>query len=153
MLPMEANGQRSSKSPFPFLATEFNEGEAVFSPNGDWIAYTSNESGQAEVYVRPFPGPGGKFQISSEGGKTPIWPRDGKEIFYVSLNDTKLMSAGIAMKNSTVEVSNVHPVFAMTGIGCDVTTDGKFIVNVLLESQLSSPLTLVVNWDVELRKK
>ncbi len=55
ILPMEVNGQRSRKSPFPFLVTEFNEGQAVFSPDGRWIAYTSDESGQAEVYVRPFP--------------------------------------------------------------------------------------------------
>jgi Tol biopolymer transport system component len=153
ILPMEANGQRSNKSPFPFLATEFQEGQAVFSPDGHWIAYTSDESGQAEVYVRPFPGPGGKFQISSEGGRNPAWSRDGKEMYYISLNESRLMSAGIEEKGTTVEASNVHPLFAMNGTDYDVMTDRTFILNIPLETQLTSPLTLVVNWDKELKKK
>ncbi len=153
ILPMDVHGQRSSKTPFPFLATEFNQIQAVFSPDGHWIAYTSNESGQAEVYARPFPGPGGKFQVSSEGGRNPVWRRDGTEIYYISVNDSKLMSAGIAEKGTTVEVSNVHPLFAMNGTDYDVMTDGKFILNTPLETQLTLPLTLVVNWDGELKRK
>jgi Tol biopolymer transport system component len=153
MMPMETNGQRSGKSPFPFLATEFNEFQAVFSPDGHWIAYTSDESGQAEVYVRPFPGPGGKFQVSSEGGRNPVWRRDGKEMYYISLNDSKMMSAGIAEKGTSVEVSNVHPLFAMNGTDYDVMTDGTFILNIPVETQQTSPITLVVNWDKELKKK
>jgi serine/threonine protein kinase len=153
VLPLETNGRPSSKGPFPFLATEFQEGQAVFSPDGHWIAYMSNESGQAEVYLRPFPGPGGKFQVSIEGGRNPAWRRDGKEIYYISLNDSKMMSAGIIVKGASAEVSNVHPLFAMNGIDYDVMSDGKFILNEPVETQLTSPLMLVVNWDNELKKK
>src|SRR5689334_5005629 len=120
ILPMEGNGKASRKAPFPFLATEFQEGQAEFSPDGHWIVYTSNESGQAEIYLRPFPGPGGKFQVSSEGGRNPAWRRDGREIYYVSLNDAKMMGAGITVNGSSVEVSNVHPLFGMAGTDYDV---------------------------------
>ncbi len=64
-----------------------------------------------------------------------------------------MMSAGIAEKGTTVEVSNVHPLFAMNGTDYDVMTDGKFILNIPLETQETSPITLVVNWDQELKKK
>ncbi len=154
ILPLEGEGRASGKSPFPFLATEFSEGQAVFSPDGRWIAYTSNESGQPEVYLRPFPGPGGKFQVSTEGGRNPAWRRDGKEIYYISLNDSKMMSAGISVKGSSAEVSNIHPLFVMNGTDFyDVMSGGKFILNMPVETQLASPLTLVVNWENELKKK
>jgi serine/threonine protein kinase/Tol biopolymer transport system component len=153
ILPVEATGQRSKQGPFPFLATEFVEGQARFSPDGKWIAYTSNESGQWEVYLRPFPGPGGKFQVSTEGGRNPVWRRDGKELFYIGVNDTKLMGAGISVNGSSVEVNNVHPLFTMTGTDYDVMADGRLILNVPLQTQLSSPLTLVSNWESALEKK
>ena len=69
-------------SRFHFLQTEFNELNGQFSPDGRWIAYTSDESGRNEIYVGPFPGPGGKQQISTSGGRQPKWRGDGKEIFY-----------------------------------------------------------------------
>jgi Tol biopolymer transport system component/tRNA A-37 threonylcarbamoyl transferase component Bud32 len=70
------------KSRRPFLQTPFREGAPVFSPDGHWIAYVSDESGRSEVYVRPFPGPGQKWTISTEGGTEPIWPRKSNQIFY-----------------------------------------------------------------------
>ncbi len=73
----------------PFLQTSFNEFGAVFSPNGRWVAYTSNESGRLEVYVRPFQGPGAKIQISADGGAHPVWARSGHELFFA--DDGKLM--------------------------------------------------------------
>ena len=71
------------RKPFPFARTEFSEGQAKFSPDGKWLAFASRESGEIEVYVAPFPGPGGKLQISTAGGYAPRWRRDGREIFYV----------------------------------------------------------------------
>src|SRR4029077_12600233 len=65
----------------PFLQTRFNEISPRFSPDGSWLAYASDESGRYEIYVQPFPGPGGKWQISTEGGREPVWARDG-ELFY-----------------------------------------------------------------------
>ena len=70
--------------PSVFLNTPFAEGAAAFSPDGRWLAYQSNESGTYEIYVRPFPGPGGKWQVSTRGGAFPIWSRNGKELFYWS---------------------------------------------------------------------
>ena len=67
-----------------FLKTSFREGGAQFSPKGDWIAYVSDESGRAEVYVQSYPGPGGKQLVSSGGGSEPMWNRNGRELFYRS---------------------------------------------------------------------
>ena len=92
ILPMEgdeASGWKPGK-PTVFLGTSFAEEEPMFSPDGRWIAYQSAESGRYEVYVRPFPGPGGRWQISTEGGVTPTWSRSRSEIFYASL-DSRLM--------------------------------------------------------------
>src|SRR5262249_36243778 len=81
ILPMGAD-----KKPFIFLKTPFEERDGQFSPDGKWIAYQSNESGRFEIYVQPFPGPGGKFQISTNGGTQVRWNKNGKELFYLSLS-------------------------------------------------------------------
>ena len=86
------------KKPFPCLKTPFDERDGQFSPDGKWVAYGSNESGRSEIYVLPFPGPGGKFQISTKGGAQPRWNKNGKEIFYVSLN-TKMMAAPVKLSS------------------------------------------------------
>jgi eukaryotic-like serine/threonine-protein kinase len=70
------------KEPIPFAATPFDEERPAFSPDGRWIAYESDESGRREIYVRPYPGPGGKVQVSSSGGAGALWSRDGREIFF-----------------------------------------------------------------------
>src|SRR5260370_3617792 len=78
-----AEGERK---PVRFLATEFFESQGRFSPDGRFVAYTSNESGAQEVYVRSFPDPTGKWQVSKSGGSQPRWRRDGKKLFYISEN-------------------------------------------------------------------
>ena len=70
------------RKPRPFLKTQYNESSPKFSPDGRWLAYVSDESGRWEVYVQPFPGPGGKWQISTEGGTEPVWNPAGRELFY-----------------------------------------------------------------------
>jgi serine/threonine-protein kinase len=70
--------------PEAFLRTPAREENPAFSPDGRWLAYMSSESGRFEVYVRPFPGPGGKWQVSNGGGIYPVWSRNGKELFYGS---------------------------------------------------------------------
>ena len=72
----------ASGDPAPFLATPFMEGGGVFSPNGRWIAFTSDKSGREEIYVQPHPGPGPEYTISTEGGTEPLWSPDGTELFY-----------------------------------------------------------------------
>ena len=81
-----------TEEPKVFLNGAYDELDPTFSPDGRWLAYYSNESGTFEVYVRPFPGPGGKWQISSNGGMTPRWSSNGKELFFHTL-DNKLMVA------------------------------------------------------------
>src|SRR5260370_6130941 len=67
------------RQPFPIVQTEFDEREGQFSPDGKWIAYASNQSGRVEVYLRPFPGPGGDLRVSAAGGAQRRWRRDGNE--------------------------------------------------------------------------
>jgi serine/threonine-protein kinase len=82
---VEASGLKLGQAT-PFLNGLANEAHAAFSPSGRWLAYSSNESGRVEVYVRPFPGPGGKWQISTDGGSFPTWSRNGRELFYETLD-------------------------------------------------------------------
>ena len=88
-LPME--GERE---PRLFLQTPFQESSGMFSPDGNWLAYVSNESGKNEIYVQPYPGPGGKRQISTNGGAEPVWARDSGELFY--RNGSQMMAVEIA---------------------------------------------------------
>ena len=93
-LPVEGDEKSGWKpgEPKPFVNSRFIEDGPAFSPDGRWLAYQSNESGNLEVYVRPFPGPGGKWQVSTGGGLFPKWSRNGKELFYRT-EDSKLMVA------------------------------------------------------------
>ncbi len=148
------------KKPSEFLKTEFNEGFGVFSPDGKWIAYQSDESGTYQIYVRPFPGPGGQRQISTAGGARPRWRRDGKEIFYIG-SDNKLMAAEVKWSGMTFQVGTVRPLFEVRPAffgpivhPYDVTADGqKFLVNTLSGTEYSPPITLVINWPAEVKKK
>src|SRR5207245_9168171 len=92
-----------------FLQTPFNETHPTLSPDGRWMAYTSDESGRNEVYVQPFPGPGGKWQVSTGGGETAKWRRDGKELFYVA-PDGKMKAAPVKA-DATFEAALPQPLF------------------------------------------
>jgi dipeptidyl aminopeptidase/acylaminoacyl peptidase len=95
ILPMEgdeASGWKPGK-PTDFLKSRFDEREPMFSPDGRWIAYQSNESGRHEVYVRPYPGPGSKLQISTDGGVFPTWSRTGRELFFGTTTEQIMVSA------------------------------------------------------------
>ncbi len=160
ILPMSPDPKRASgeRKPFPFLETEFGEGRPVFSPDGRWIAYQSNESGRAEVYIRPFPGPGGKWQVSTNGGTHPRWRSDGKELFF--LGSDKIMAAEIRLGSSVVNVGILTALFPAAAIstggrdGYDVTGDGqRFLVSTHGNEGVSSPVTLVVYWVGEIKKK
>jgi hypothetical protein len=151
------------QKPLPFLQTPFNESPGQFSPDGRWIAYSSDESGRYEVYVTPFPGPGGKWQVSTASGDWPRWRRDGKEIFYVAPADNKLMAAAVNGRGSAFEVGAVRPLFDTRVAGppsvrpgqgrmYDISPDGqRFLVNTVAEEAASAPITLVVNWPALLK--
>ncbi|MGH9256016.1 MAG: TolB family protein, partial [Vicinamibacterales bacterium] len=102
MLPMdgdEASGWKPGK-PTVFLSGPYTEAEPMFSPDGRWLAYASFESGRSEVYVRPFPGPGGKWQISTGGGNYPTWSRTRPELFY-GTQDQRIMVASYAVEGDS----------------------------------------------------
>ena len=98
------------RRPRPVVQTPFNERQGRFSPDGLWVAYNSNESGRDEVYVVPFPGPGGKWQVSTSGGSFPRWRRDGKEIFFLNGGNT-VMAAAVNGSGKAFEVGAVRRLF------------------------------------------
>jgi eukaryotic-like serine/threonine-protein kinase len=131
----------------------FSDWGAKFSPDGHWIACTSDASGQYEVYVRPFPGPGAQWQIST-GGEEPVWSRDGKEIVY--RNGTNWMAVNVTTSS---EFSATPPRLLFTGPyvnvpgpSYDVGPDGRFV---LIEGPPEAPVTrlnVVLNWFDDLRR-
>jgi serine/threonine protein kinase/Tol biopolymer transport system component len=143
-----------SHTPTIFLRTPFNELGGQLSPDGRWLAYSSDESGSWEVYVTAFPGPGGKWQVSNGGGTQPIWRRDGSEIFYLS-SDRTLMTATVA-ERKTLALLTPRPLFPTraryTGNRAyDVSADGqRFLISTMMIEQPPDPLTLVIDLATEL---
>src|SRR5262249_12638027 len=150
LLPLFGN-----QSPRPFLRTDNNELGAQISPDGRWVAYTSDESGKWEVYVSSFPAATGKWQISSTGGTQPRWRHDGREIFYLAAN-RKLISVEIK-EGANFELGESKVMFETrcryTGnVAYDVAPDGKkFLLNSIVSEENASPLTVVVNWPSEMK--
>jgi dipeptidyl aminopeptidase/acylaminoacyl peptidase len=141
----------SDKKAFPYLQTEFNEDNSKLSPDGRWLAYQSNESKRNEIYVMTFPIPGGKWQISTGGGRIPVWSRDGRELYYISA-DNKLMAVEIK-PGVKFEAGVPHPLFDVRlGAGFDVSKDGTFLIPMLAEQSASVPMTVVLNWQAGLRQ-
>ncbi|HXM51436.1 MAG TPA: protein kinase [Pyrinomonadaceae bacterium] len=155
ILPLEGD-----RKPFPFLQTQFNESHARFSPDVKWIAYVSDESGRAEVYVQSFPASGGKWQISAGGGDQPQWRRDGKELFYLS-PDRKIMAVQVKT-GATFETGVPTPLF-QTGVNPTTSTNARnnyvvaadgqrFLVNNIVPESASKPITVILNWTAQLKK-
>ena len=146
VLPLHGDGE-----PRPFLETAFNESTGVFSPDGRWMAYVSDESEQREVYVAAFPGGAQKQQISTEGGVKPQWRRDGREIFYEAL-DRSLMAVEVEATAETLVVGETQRLFQMPPRSSPAPTysampDGqRFLVVTPVETEVSTPLTVVLNW-------
>jgi eukaryotic-like serine/threonine-protein kinase len=143
------------RKPYQVVRTPFNESQGKFSPDGRWIAYSSNESGRVEVYVTPFPGPGGKQQISMSGGDRPQWRRDGKEIFF--MNGNALIAAPVSFDQARLDVGAPQRLFNLrpAGIGSpyDVSPDGQRILVNTVDDQIGPrPITLVVNWPSLLKR-
>jgi len=145
------------RQPTALVDTEAEEREAQFSPDGRWFAYSSTESGQSQIYVRPFPGPGGTVMISVHGGAQPRWRADGKELFFIAL-DGRLMVVPITLPagEGSPEAGTPKALF-MTKIGGAVqpaskaqylvSDDGsRFLMNTILDRPVASPITLILNW-------
>ena len=141
--------------PVSFLKTQFAELRPVFSPDGRFLAYESNESGRAEVYVQSFPGPGGKWQISASGGVEPQWRADGKELYYRA-PDQKLMAVEI-QAGSGMTAGAPQPLFpgrfdmSFRRNRFLPAADGRrFLTVAPLGPEAMTPTTVVLNWYAEL---
>jgi Tol biopolymer transport system component len=149
------------RKPVAFAQTEFSEAQGVFSPDGRWIAYVSDESGTAEIYAAPFPGPGGKRLISTRQagvgqGGVPMWRPDGKEIFYIA-PDRSLMAVEVTVEGTTLEPGLPRvlfgPILAVGGRNYAVSADGKrFLTMMRPGRRTDAPITLVQNWRPEAKK-
>jgi Tol biopolymer transport system component len=157
--------------PFIFLKTNFRELHARFSPDGRFVAYTSYESGQSEVYLRPFLGPpepsaaaatagqgrDWRVTVSTAGGIMPKWSPDGKELYYIDPNAV-LMAAPITVNGPTLEAGTPVPLFQTKIVGnrlvggqgrqYDLPRDGRFLINI---NEDEVPITVIVNWAAALQ--
>jgi Tol biopolymer transport system component len=140
------------RKPYPFLDREFDEPFARFSPDGRWVAYTSDEAGTSEVYVREFQGSGRSWRVSINGGSLPHWRRDGKELFYFS--GGKLMAVDVKAGGSSFEPGVPKLLFEKNGTrNYDVSGDGqRFLVAVPVEESSTEPITVVLNWTADLKR-
>jgi eukaryotic-like serine/threonine-protein kinase len=144
--------------PQAMVRTSGYDGGAQFSPDGHWLAYVSNESGQSEVYVRPYPGPDRKLPVSTQGGTHPKWNRNGKELFYRSGN--KMMVVDVPTHGTDMTMSEPRILFdqryaygsAQTVANFDVSADGQRFVMVKDDSA-SGRLNIVLNWFEELKAR
>jgi eukaryotic-like serine/threonine-protein kinase len=160
VLPLDG---RSKPAPVPLVHTRANESGGTFSPDAHWIAYVSDDTGIAEVYVEPFilpsasvDSPGGtKVLVSRKGGRRPRWRADGKELFYNSPDGT-LMSVAVT-GGATFRPGIPQLLFRTPAAwfsGADPTSDGtRFLVTIPVEQTTSQPFTVVLNWQAELAAK
>jgi serine/threonine protein kinase len=151
---------QGDRTPAVFLKTPFSEGFATFSPDGRWVAYDSNESGQMQIYIRPFVPPGSRgaaaaqWQVSTSGGMYPVWRPDGKELYYIDSFGT-MMAAPIVVTGATLEPGAPVRLFQTRIVGgggdtgqgryYDVARNGRFLINTVLDGA-AAPITLVMNW-------
>ncbi len=154
-LPMDGERQ-----PRPFLQTPFGESEPKFSPDGKWLAYVSDESGRREIYVQPYPGPGGKRQISTDGGNEPVWARGSGELFY--RNGNQMMAVEITTEPTFVAgtprllFEGTFQQSAGNLAAYDVTPDGQRFVMLQEggpDSESLTQINVVLNWFEELKER
>ncbi|MFQ5968847.1 MAG: TolB family protein, partial [Acidimicrobiia bacterium] len=157
LLPLE--GERK---PQPFLATQFEEKNAMFSPDGRWVAFTSDRSGREEVYVKAYPGEGGVVPISTDGGSEPVWAHSGKELFYrngdkmmvVSTQTAPTFQAGrprLLFEGAYMRSEGIRPA------NYDVTADGQRFLMIEEggrpdETSVPTHIVVVLNWHEELKR-
>jgi eukaryotic-like serine/threonine-protein kinase len=142
------------RKPIPIVNSQFEERDGQFSPDGRWVAYQSNVTGRFEIYVQPFPGPGGKWQVSTAGGTFPRWRADGKELFFIAPN-AKLMSVPANTSGPTFEAGSPSALFQTHIVSGGtaslqsqyvVSRDGRFLINTQVEESNTTPITLILNW-------
>ncbi|HAL57200.1 MAG TPA: hypothetical protein DCP63_12200 [Bacteroidetes bacterium] len=160
ILPLEGD-----RKPFPFLETIASEATPRFSPDGKWLAYSSNESGTDQIYVVPYPRRPGKYQISSGGGTTPFWTKDGKELCYVTERSATPRRRGAGGVLMSVEITGTAPFdysaekviadLPPSSTVTDITPNGQQFLTAIFRSQTlgQSGLIVVLEWFEDLKTR
>lgn len=161
LLPLEGDpstGSGQSRKPRPFLRTPYQEHIPSFSPDGRWLAYVSDESGRAEVYVRPVSGQGEKWQVSTAGGTEPAWVLNGRELFYRDQSGRKMMVVDVTLQPSFAagkpRVLFEDPYMGqINGRNYDVAPDGQRFLMVQPSEQPATQVNVVLNWFEDLKRR
>jgi len=153
VLPLEGGTKTGDAKPQAFLDARFTRGDLQFSPDGKWVAYESDETARNEIYVVPYPGPGGKSQVSSEGGMRPRWNRNGRELFF--RNGNKLMAVEVE-SGAAFRAGAPHMLFEKVSSDYDAAPDGRRFL--MLKSAAgaagkASELHVILNWFDDLRRR
>jgi eukaryotic-like serine/threonine-protein kinase len=145
----------------PLATSPFDETGGQFSPSGHWVAYQSDSSGQAEIYLRRFPGPGEPIQISRAGGTQVRWRRDGREIFYMA-SDGRLTAVPVREAGGSIATGEPVALFAARlAAGSNVVSgraqysvaaDGRFLLNIVEGDAVPPPIAVVFNWPAVLKE-
>ena len=152
ILPFEGD-----QTPTPFLVTPYNERAPVFSPDGRWITYVSDESGRDEVYVRPFPGAGGQTTVSTAGGVEPIWAPDGRRLFYRNADSMMVVSvetqSGFSVSKPTVLFEGRYDGGVTANLSYDLAPEGdRFLMIQPLGDRTTASFRVVLNWFDDVRR-
>ena len=146
------------RKPFPLIHSQFANGWPVFSPDCKWIAYISSETGQREIYVTHFPDATRRYRVSTQGGTQARWRGDGKELFYLSGNS--VMAVDVDEKADSISLGTPRTLFSAANYGgvnvtsFEVTADGqRFLMTEPNSPKSPVPLTLVTNWNAELKTR
>jgi len=148
------------RKPKPFLHSRFNEIHPIFSPDGSWIAYVTDESGREEVYAQPYPGPGNIMTISTDGGMEPVWAPDGKELYYRDVSGDKMMAVSF-ITEPDLRVGKPRLLFEGRykggwpwGRNYDIAPDAKRFIMITEEEQKEKPtqVNMILNWSEELKR-
>jgi len=145
------------KSMTPLLTSEFSEWIGVFSPDGKWYAYQSNETGRYEVYIRPTDGSPSKWQVSTTGGELPQWVKNGREIIF-HVNNQQIHSAPITVAGNQISIGQSKMLFKIdAGFQTDVmytSSDGaKFMIRRTMNSQTLKTASIIFQWPMVLEKR
>jgi Tol biopolymer transport system component len=138
------------RKPYPVVSTPFGEGSAVFSPDGRWIAYASNDTGAMQVYVQPFPPTGFRYRLSTTSGTSPMWTRGGREVVYAT-TEQEFMAVGVTVAGQTIRATAPRKLFAHPYIGGGwnsfvVDPTGERFLLAVPQKDAYGAMTVVLNW-------
>jgi Tol biopolymer transport system component len=143
-------------APKPIATTRFTETAVRMSPDGQWLTYVSDESGQLQVYVVPFPGPGARYQVTTDGGSSPVWSPDGRQLFYVHagrvMTATRAPGSAFAVASRELRQDGEWSIAGGGHAGFDVSPDARDLL--LVRSVGGNVQTIVaLNWRAEVRAR